>query len=164
MFFITSPLTCAISVWHYNSLSVNSIPEFLTSVWITCCDSWHSDIMNFGISSRHTYIIYIVKHICSTNDINYCPMTNYELLHWLVEIQSYDVYHYRMINVSRSTSADFRHLLLCVYTTEPAWKKRCETCSILLRFPAFPSPPLAVPPPSCASLLVPVNRHYFQCQ
>jgi len=32
-----------------------------------------------------------------------CRMTNYELLCWLVEMPSCDVYHYRMINASRST-------------------------------------------------------------
>jgi len=40
-------------------------------------------------------------------------VTNYELLRWLVEMPSRDVYHYRMINASRST--------VCHYTDKRTW-------------------------------------------
>jgi len=40
-------------------------------------------------------------------------MTNYELLRWLVEMPSRDVYHYWMINASRST--------VCHYTDKRTW-------------------------------------------
>ena len=44
-----------------------------------------------------------------------CRMTNYELLRWLVEMPSRDVYHYRMINASRST--------VCHYSDKRQWLK-----------------------------------------
>ena len=37
-----------------------------------------------------------------------CRMTNYELLRWLVETLSRDVYHCRMMNASRSTVRHFQ--------------------------------------------------------
>ena len=41
------------------------------------------------------------KHLASNKYI--CRMTNYELLRWLVEMQSRDVDHYHMISASQST-------------------------------------------------------------
>jgi len=51
-----------------------------------------------------------------------CRMTNYELLHWLVETPSRDVEHYRMSTASRSTVRQFnvwRQTLNCYISSAP---------------------------------------------
>ena len=45
-------------------------------------------------------VLLLVYFYVLCEDNTYCRMTNRELPHWLVEMQSSDIHHYRMMNVS----------------------------------------------------------------
>ena len=55
--------------------------------------------------------------------IRYCRMTNYELLHWLVETPSHDVEHYRMLNMSAVDRGDITMTTGSHYNVTPGDRK-----------------------------------------
>ena len=84
------PVTAGCEAWLVNAV----VDSFTESHSVRCLE------ILAGMNEPHDK----VRYACV---ILLCPMTNYELLRWLVETLSRDIRHYRILNVSAVNGSTF---------------------------------------------------------